>query len=186
MRAAAIPWLIAVASWAGPALAAAQPADQDISVQVRKDHTAYEIDFEFTVAATIEQTWNVLSDFDHMAQILSNVDSSRVVSRDGNRITVAQTSHGKIGLIHVSVDGLREIDLTPPTELRSHLIRGDLRASDFVTELHGEGTVTRVSGHGKIVVAPWVGLALGAERVAAQTRQQYQELRSEILRRKAL
>src|SRR5262249_54835708 len=147
--------------------------------------TTYEISVEFAVPATIEQTWSVLSDFDHMAQILSNMDSSRIVSRDGNRLTVAQTSHGKLGLIHVSVDGLREIVLAPPHEIRSNLIKGDLRASDFTTQLRAEGAVTVVTVRGQLVVAPWVGFALGAEKVAAQTRQQYQELRNEVLRRKA-
>jgi carbon monoxide dehydrogenase subunit G len=184
MRAAAVFSLLAVASWAGFA-AAASSCDQDIAVNVRKEHTTFEISFEFTVAATIEQTWNVLSDFEHMAQILSNMDSSNVVSRDGNRIMVAQTSHGKIGPIHVSVDGLREIVLNPPTEIHSHLVKGDLRASDFTTTLYAEGALTRVAVQGKLVVAPWVGLALSADKVAAQTRQQYQELRDEILRRKA-
>ena len=184
MRSAAIAWLCVVASLAVPAVVS-HALEQDIDVRVRKERAAFDISFEFTVPATIEQTWNVLTDYEHMAQILSNMDSSRVVSRDGNRITVAQTSHGKVGPIHVSVDGLREIVLTPPTEIRSHLIKGDLKASDFTTELHAEGAVTRVTGHGKIVVAPWVGLALGAEKVAAQTRQQYQELREEVLRRKA-
>jgi carbon monoxide dehydrogenase subunit G len=182
MRAAAVFCLFAV-TWVG--LAAAAQTDQEIAVQVRKDRSDYEISFEFTVPATIEQTWNVLSDFEHMAQILSNMDSSRIVSRDGDRITVAQTSHGKVGPIHVSVDGLREIVLNPPTEIRSHLVKGDLKASDFTTELRSEGALTRVVGHGRIVVAPWVGLALGADNVAAQTRRQYQELRDEILRRKA-
>ena len=184
MRTAAISWLFAVASWAGP-FAVAQAGDNEIAVQVRKEHTSYEINLEFTVPATIEQAWNVLADFEHMAQILSNMDSSRIVSRDGNRITIAQTSHGKVGFIPVSVDGLREIVLMPPTEIRSHLIKGDLKASDFTTQLHGEGAVTRVTVHGKLVVAPWVGIALSADKVAAQTRQQYQELRDEMLRRKA-
>ena len=185
MRGAAIVWLCAIASWAAPAFSAAAGADHDIVVHVRKEHTAYEISFEFTVPASVEQTWGVLSDYDHMAQILSNMDSSRIVSRDGNRLTVAQTSHGKVGFIPVSVDGLREIVLMPPTEIRSHLIKGDLKASDFTTQLHVEGAVTRVTVHGKLVVAPWVGIALSADKVAAQTRQQYQELRDEILRRKA-
>jgi carbon monoxide dehydrogenase subunit G len=184
MRAAAISWLFAVAAWAGP-VAVAQAGEHEIAVQVRKEHTSYEIRLEFTVPATIEQTWNVLADFEHMTQILSNMDSSRIVSRDGNRITIAQTSHGKVGFIPVSVDGLREIVLMPPTEIRSHLIKGDLKASDFTTQLHVEGAVTRVTVHGKLVVAPWVGIALSADKVAAQTRQQYQELRDEILRRKA-
>jgi hypothetical protein len=126
----------------------------------------------------------VLSDYDHMAQILSNMDSSRIVSRDGNRLTVAQTSHGKVGPIHVSVDGVREVTLTPMTEIRSHLVKGDLKASDFTTNLHADGSVTRVSVHGRLVTAAWVAVGLAAETVAAQTRMQYQELREEVLRRK--
>ena len=184
MRAAAFICLFAVASSAG-SVAATQNSDHDIVVHVHKDQSTYEIRLEFDVPATIEQTWNVLADFDHMAKILSNMDSSRIVSRDGDRMMVAQTSHGKIGLIHVSVDGLREIVLKPPTEIRSHLVKGDLKASDFTTELRDEGAVTHVTVHGRIVVSPWVGVALGADRVAAQTRQQYQELREEVLRRKA-
>jgi hypothetical protein len=126
----------------------------------------------------------VLADYEHMAQIVSSIVSSRIVSRDGNRLTVEQTSRGNVGPIHVSVDGIREIVLTPFTEIRSHLIKGDLKASDFTTNLHAEGPVTRVTGHGKLVAAAWAAWALGAEKVEAQTRRQYQELRNEILRRK--
>src|SRR5512141_2485111 len=101
MRSAAIAWLCAVASWTALALAP-PPGDEDIAVQVRKARSTFEVSFEFTVPATIEETWNVLADYEHMAQIVSSIESSRVVSRDGNRITVAQTSQGTIGPIHVS------------------------------------------------------------------------------------
>jgi carbon monoxide dehydrogenase subunit G len=184
MRTTAILWLCAVASWAMLA-AVSLAGDRDIDVQVRKERSAYEINLEFTVPATIEQTWNVLADYEHMAQIVSNIDSSRIVSRDGNRLTVAQTSHGKVGPLHVSVDGVREIMLTPFSEIRSHLVKGDLKASDFTTSLHAEGPATRVTVSGRLVAAAWVSWALSAETVAAQTRRQYQELRNEILRRKA-
>lgn len=183
MRSAAIVWLCAVASWAAPTLAL-QPGDPDVDVHVRKERAAFDISLEFTVPANIEQTWNVLSDYEHMAQFVSNMDSSRILRRDGNRLTVAQTSHGKVGPILVSVDGIREIVLTPPTEIRSHLVEGDLKASDFTTSLRSDGAMTRVTVKGKLVAAAWVAWALSAETVAAQTRRQYQELRNEILRRK--
>ena len=183
MRGAPILALCAALSWP----AAADPlrsGDDDIDVQVRKERSAYEVKLEFTVPATVEQTWNVLADYEHMAQILSSMDSSRVVSRDGNRLTVAQTSHGKVGPLHVSVDGIREITLTPFSEIRSHQIRGDLKASDFTTSLRAEGSATRVTVSGRLVAGAWGSWALGAETVAAHTRRQYQELRNEIVRRK--
>jgi len=184
MRGAPILALCAALSWP----TAADPlrsGDDDIDVQVRKERSAYEVKLEFTVPATVEQTWNVLADYEHMAHILSSMDSSRVVSRDGNRLTVAQTSHGKVGPLHVSVDAVREITLTPFSEIRSHQIKGDLKASDFTTSLRAEGSATRVTVSGRLIAAAWGSWALGAETVAAHTQRQYQELRNEILRRKS-
>src|SRR5258708_39639703 len=34
--------------------------------------------------------WEVLSDYDHLAQFIPDMKSSRVVSRDGNRVLVEQ------------------------------------------------------------------------------------------------
>jgi hypothetical protein len=175
----ALALLIALA----PARSAA-PGDQDVVVHVRKEHATFEVTFEFTVAASPEETWNVLADYEHMAQIVSNMDSSRIVSRIGNHIEVAQKSHGNVGPIRISVDGLREIDLTPPTEIRSHLLKGDLKMSDFTTRIIDEGAVTRVTGIGKLVPAAWVAWAVSVETVEGQTRRQYQDLRNEILRRR--
>jgi len=183
MRGVSILALAAALAWTAVA-EASRASDEDIDVQVRKERSAYEVNLEFTVPATIEQTWNVLADYEHMAQILSSMDSSRIVSREGNRLTVAQTSHGKVGPLHVSVDGVREITLTPFSEIRSHQIKGDLKASDFTTSLHAEGAVTRVTVSGRLVAAAWASWTLGAETVAAHTRRQYQELRNEILKRK--
>jgi uncharacterized protein YndB with AHSA1/START domain len=160
------------------------PADQDIAVQVRKERSAFEISFEFTVPATVEETWSVLADYEHMAQFVSSIDSIRIVSRNGNRLEVAQQSHGNVGPIHISVDGLREIELTPPREIRSHLVKGDLKAADFTTRLVDEGAATRVVGTGKLVPAAWIAWAITVATVEAQTRRQYQDLRNEIVRRK--
>ena len=79
---------------------------------------------------------------------------------------------------------VREITLTPFSEIRSHQIKGDLKASDFTTSLRAEGSATRVTVSGKLVAAAWASWTLSAETVAAHTRRQYQELRNEILRRK--
>ena len=183
MRSVAVLLVGAALSWMATT-DALSAANEDIDVHVRKERTAYEVKLEFTVPASLEQTWNVLADYENMAQILSSMDSSRVVSRDGNRLTVAQTSHGNAGPVRVSIDAVREITLTPFSEIRSHQIKGDLKASDFTTSLRAEGTATRVTVSGRLVAAAWASWTLGAETIAAHTRRQYQELRDEILKRK--
>ncbi|MEO8302566.1 MAG: SRPBCC family protein [Betaproteobacteria bacterium] len=186
MRIAAIGSVCAIALLAFPFPVRASPAvDSDVTVHVAKEKAAFSISVEFTVSATALEAWNVLTDYEHMAQIVSNIDSSEVMSRDGNRIEVAQRSHGHAGPIRISVDGVRVVDLSPYTEIHSHLKKGDLKASDFTTRITDEGEVTRVTAHGTIVAAAWVAWAISPAAIEAQTRRQYQELRDEILRRKA-
>jgi len=167
-----------------PALAA-PTGEHDITVRVHKDRFTFAISCEFTVPATVEETWNVLADYEHMAEFVSTIDSVQIVSRDGNRLEVAQQSHGDVGPIHISVDGLREIELTPHREIRSHLVKGDLKAADFTTRLVDGGGVTRVIVDGKLAPAAWIAWAISAATLEKETRRQYQDLRNEILRRKA-
>ena len=164
---------------------AAPPGGKDISINVKQDGSAYTVTAELTVAASVDEVWEVLTDFDHMAQILSNVDSSRVANRKGNRIEVTQKSHGSVGPISVSLDSVRAVELTPKREIRSQLISGDLKSSDFTTRIAKKGSVTQINVSGKIVAEGLTAAAITPEAVRSQTRRQYQELREEILRRKA-
>ncbi len=166
-------------------VAAASPGGKDIVVHVEKDGNAYAVTTELTVAASIDEVWEVLTDFDHMAQILSNVDASHVANRDGERFEVIQKSHASAGLIRISLDSVRQVELTPKREIRSHLIKGDLKSSDFSTRIADEGGVIRITVNGKFVAQGLGAAAITPEAVQAQTQRQYQELRDEILRRKA-
>ena len=130
---------------------AAPPGGADIAIHVERDGNAFMVAAELTVAASTDEVWEVLTDFDHMAQILSSVDFSRVANRNGKRFDVIQKSHGSAGLIHVSLDSVRAVELTPKREIRSHLTTGDLKSSDFTTRIAKKGGVTRITVRGKIV-----------------------------------
>jgi hypothetical protein len=110
----------------------------------------------------------VLTDFDHMAQILSSVEWSEGVPQGG-----------------VISPLLRQMELTPKREIRSHLLKGDLKASDFSTRISEEGSASRITVRGKFVAGGLAASALTVEAVEAQTKRNYQELRDEILRRKS-
>jgi len=167
------------------ALPAASSNSEDIVVRVQKAGAGLEVAAELTVAAAAEETWEVLTDYDRMAQILSSVDASRVVKREGQRLEVAQTSHIGFGPFKLTLNNLRRIELVPKREIRSHLLQGDLKAADFTTRLVDEGTEMRVVWQGRIVPGPLASLAVTPAAVEAELRQLCRELRAEILRRKA-
>jgi len=161
------------------------PAADDIVVRVQKSGGGLDVYAELAVAATAEQAWDVLVDYDRMAEILSSVDVSRIVKRDGNLLEVVQTSHIGLGPLKISLDNRRRVELIPSREIRSHLIEGDLKASDFTTRLVNEGTAMRVIWRGRIVPGLLSGLAITTGSVEAELRRMCQELGGEILRRKA-
>jgi carbon monoxide dehydrogenase subunit G len=158
--------------------------DEDILVRVQKNDSGFDVHAELTVTATPEQTWEVLVDYDRMAEILSNVDASRIVRREGNHLEVAQTSHLGFGPLKISLDNRRRVEMIPRREIRSHLIEGDVRASDFTTRLVREGMMTRVVWRGRIVPRPLSGLVITSDAVEGELRQLCRELRAEVRRRK--
>jgi len=178
--------VVAIAFAVSPLLASSAPSSgNDIVVHATKDGAAFTVETELTVAANADEVWEVVTDFDRMAQIVTSVDSSRIVSRDGNVIQVAQKSHATAGPLRFSMENLRQVELTPNREMRSHLLKGDLKASDFTTRIIDEGGVTKIVVQGKFVAGGFAAGAITVESVEAQTRRQYQEIRDEILRRKA-
>jgi len=162
----------------------AQASGRDITVHVEKEGSAFVVTAALTVAANADEVWAVLTDYDHMAQILSNVDASQITNRDGNTIEVTQKSHANVGALRISQDSVRQVELSPKHEIRSRLLKGSLKSSDFTTRIAEEDGGIKVTVHGKFVAGGLSAAAITPEAVESQTRRQYQELRDEIRRRK--
>lgn len=181
----AIPRSFMLTSLAALALAFAAPAKaEDVTVHVQKNDAAFEVRAEFTVPATVTETWEVVTDYDNMAKIVSTVDSSKIQNRNGNTFEVAQKSHVRAGLLPIYLESVRQVTLTPPKEIKSTLLKGNLKSSEFVTRVFDEGTQTKVTVEGTFVPTALGAATITVDSVISSTRQQYRELRDEIIRRK--
>ncbi len=157
---------------------------QDIAVAIRRDGEAIDVDVDLVVEATPQEAWDVLTDYDHMAEFVSNVAMSRIVRRNDHSIEVAQTSRLAFGPFELKFDNVREIEFVPFREIRSKLIRGDMKASAFTTRLAVEGSATRITNHGRFISGHWIPPLIGTAVLEAETRKQFAQFRAEILRRK--
>ncbi|MGA8033106.1 MAG: SRPBCC family protein [Casimicrobiaceae bacterium] len=174
---------IALAIFAAAAHAAPQDS-RDIAVAIHRDGEAYVVDVDLTVDATPQEAWNVLTDYDHMSEFVSNLTMSRIIHRASDGLEVAQTSRLKFGFIDLKFDNVREIEFVPLQEIRSKLVRGDMKMSAFTTRLTAEGHATRITNHGRFIPDRWIPPLIGTLMLEAETRKQFGELRAEILRRK--
>jgi Polyketide cyclase / dehydrase and lipid transport len=161
------------------------PQDEsDIVVRAEKNGETIIIDAEMAVHASEAAVWDVLTDYDHMAQFVANVKSSRITDRNGNTLLVAQKSSTSFGLLKFSFDNIREVELVPHREIRSKLVSGDMKDSAFTTRLVSDaGGVTRVVNHGVFIPTMWVPPVIGTAFLESETRRQFFELRTEIMRR---
>lgn len=157
----------------------------DIVVHVTKHGETIVVDVEMAVQRPPLAVWDVLTDYDHMAQFIANVHTSRISDRTGNKLIVAQQSSTAFGLLKFTFDNVREVELVPHSEIHSKLISGDMKSSAFTTRLVPEGGITRVFNHGEFIPTMWVPPVVGTAFIESETRRQFLELRNEMMRRAA-
>jgi hypothetical protein len=163
----------------------AQPDDRDIVVNIQQDGSRIIVDVRLPVAATALETFAVATDYDHMASFVSNLESSRIIERTGNTLMIEQKGRASRGPLSFAFQNVREIVLTPPHEIRSRLVSGDLKASEFTTSVIDHGASAEIVNHGTFIPKVWVPPIIGPALIEAETRKQFAELRAEVLRRKA-
>ena len=129
------------------------------------------------------EAWEVLTDFEHMASIIGNLESSRVLERGDGRVVVAQKGTRSEGPLRFDFETVREVELRPYSYMRSHLIRGTVERLEGTTTLtpHNDGTF--IASHGTCVPGTWVPPLIGEIFLRKATREQYADMRREMLRR---
>ena len=178
--------LVAIAFFILPIPALAEMPDAtDIAVSIDRNGDTFAVTVELEVEATPQEVFAVLTDYDHMAGFVSNVLESRIVRRNGDRLAVEQKSRLAVGPLHFDFTNVREIELVPFREIRSRVTQGDMQGSSFTTTIVARGTGTRVDNRGTFLSDRWIPPIIGNMVLEAETRKQFQEFRTEILRRKA-
>ena len=166
-----------------PVVAPASTDDQDIVVRVQKDGADVTVDVDCPVQTSIAVAWEVLTDYDHMAQFISNLQYSAIQSRENDKLQIYQKVAAKRGLLSLAFETVREVQLVPYREIRSRLVSGDLKASEFTTRIRYDGAMVHVVNSGRYTPRVWVPPLIGVALIEAETRKQFGEIRAEILRR---
>jgi len=130
--------------------------------------------------------WEVLTDYDHMAKFISNLEYSGIKGRADNVLRVHQKGKASRGPLTLTFDNVREIELVPYSEIRSRLISGDLKASNFITRIVEIAARVHIVNSGRYTPNMWVPPFIGPALIEAETQKQFGEIRSEILRRSAM
>ena len=160
-------------------------ADDNIKDNVQKNGDTVVIDLAMTMPATQQEVWDVFTDFDHMTQFLHNLETSKVLEKNGEQWKVeqkGQTSHSGFSF---SFESTKQITLKPYESVQSHLLSGTLKKHESLTSFSPMGDGTRVTYHAESISGVWVPAFLGTSVVESEVHKQFQDMENEVLKRKA-
>ncbi|MBC7572906.1 MAG: SRPBCC family protein [Herminiimonas sp.] len=173
--------------WAAGMALHSRAADSgnDIEVSAKKVADTVVIDVSMLVSATPREAWDVLTDYDKMPSFLPNLQVSKIISRSPTRLQVVQKGGVSHGPITITFDVIRDVQLKPYSEVISHVVSGNLKQVDGTTRIAAEGEATRVTFHSVSIPNVWVPPGIGPSMIESETRDQFGDMRAEILRRKS-
>lgn len=175
--------LVAIAALCALQAHALGDDDGDISVEVRLQGDMVTIDARLHAPVSQLRAWNVLTDFDNMPRIVSNLETNAVISRSERRVVVEQSGFEREGILSLAFETVRQVDLLPHSEIRSRMLRGSLKSFEGTTRLTTRSGGTDIWSHGDCVPGVWIPPVVGPLFIQRATRRQFAELRREMIRR---
>ncbi|KPC50301.1 SRPBCC family protein [Amantichitinum ursilacus] len=166
-----------------PVAFAADAGASQPEAHVTKNGDTVELDTQFSVPVSREIAWGVLTDFEHMTAFIPNLASSKILEKNGNVWKVEQTGKVAAGLFHVNYDSVRELTLTPQSEIKAHTVGGDSGAMESVSTLSEKNGETVVSYRAQWTPSSSLVGSLGAGSAKSQLQRQFAAMEHEMLKR---
>jgi ribosome-associated toxin RatA of RatAB toxin-antitoxin module len=87
----------------------------------------YRIAASGTVAAAPSVAWRTLTDYGHLADFVPNLDSARVLSRNGDKIVVEQLGTARFLFFSQPIHLVVQVHEQPPDRIDIGLVEGDMK-----------------------------------------------------------
>lgn len=163
---------------------AAEERNSDVEVTVRVSGYDVQVTVAFTVDATPQEAWAVLTDFDGMEKFVSNLKTSEVLARQGNVVRVHTKGHASFGPIQFPFEAVRELTLTPFERIQSKQVSGTLKRFEGETRITPTAQGTRITYRGDSTSNQSIPFIVGPSFIKSETEEQFHEMQTEILRRR--
>jgi ribosome-associated toxin RatA of RatAB toxin-antitoxin module len=125
-------------------LASASAESAEIVVNVTRNGEAFEIEASAELAGTVARTWKVLTDYDRLAEFIPDMETSRVVSRNGNESVVEQKGKARVLFFSFPIELRLAVVERPYERVVSRAVAGNFREM--------RGTYSLEAGQGRILL----------------------------------
>ena len=163
--------------------ASAACAETPVTIDVRRNGDAFEVDTTLFAPVPLDVAWEVLTDFENMEKFVPNVSASRILATDGNRLTIEQNGRARFGPLSFAFDSQRRVELTPRTQIRSTQLKGNMRRMESVTTFIPAEGGTRLRYQVEVVPGALFPAALTERFLEHEIEEQFGAIVREMERR---
>lgn len=167
---------------AGIAWHAQAVTDDDVKVDYRNG--TYFGSLSVQTPASLATVLAVLTDFDHMAEFMPGLVSSRVVVHKNNQFQVAQRGKISFGPFSMPFESLRQIEVQDGRRILSRSLAGSARRMQSLMQLYpAEQGGTRIEYNIEMEPESWIPSSLGVNFLQHELAEQFNALGREMMRR---
>lgn len=161
-------------------IAACATASASTPVEVERVDALVRVSATMEARASPGLCFSVLTDFDHMAEFLPSLKSSRLVSLPGEPLRLRQVGRSVLGFSSLAVDVTLAVTLDPPHEFTFTKLAGNLRQMHGAWHVAGDTTHCTIDYRAEIEPDFWVPPLIGPLLIKRQVREQVDALVAEI------
>lgn len=161
----------------------------DVRVETERQGNALAITAHARLRAPLALIWHTLTDYDHLAEFIPGMNSSRVIERRGNTAIVEQTGEASFWFFHYPIAVTVQSDEHFPAAVGVRVLAGNLRqlAGGYrIEEVLGRADEFRVQWQGIIEPDIFLPLFITAPGLRQIVADQFLGMINEIERRGAL
>jgi len=159
---------------------------QQISIETSGEGDLVSVTASAEMRVDPRTAWNVISDYDHLAQFIPDMRSSRVVLRKGDELLVEQMGEFGFLFFRQHVDVKLAVIEYPPRRIVARAIGGNVREMEGRYELETLPSGVRLSYFGRLVPEFSLPPIFGRMVVRKVMAKQFTAMVEEIIRRDAL
>jgi ribosome-associated toxin RatA of RatAB toxin-antitoxin module len=146
---------------------------------------SFGIDAVVIAPVTPREAWDVLTDFDAMANFVPNLEASHVTARNGSTLRVEQRRLARWGPVAKTFNTVREVVLVPTETVTSVSVEGSVPRIKSVTQFKAVPGGTEIWHRAELDFETWMPDFVAERLLQDDMNEQLEAAVAEMMRRRA-
>jgi carbon monoxide dehydrogenase subunit G len=158
----------------------------ELTIDVAREGEFVSVKASAEVNADLPTAWEVVTDYDHLAEFIPDMRSSRVVRRDEGSVLVEQKGEFGFFFFRQAIDVILSVSEQPPRRIVARTVAGNLKDMEASYELKASASGVRLDYAGRFVPDFFLPPLIGIPLVRRSLERRLRSMVSEIERRFAI